>query len=122
VSIRYAHPADIERNKQAAGRTKDGDHIQRLRAAENTQPPQSRTPTPTERLLGPRPLDELPARTWQTIATAIDRYRHEHSIDDAEPHPLGPASHDARGAQRQRLLRLAAQLAPHHIDELDPPP
>ncbi len=70
----------------------------------------------------PRPLDELPARTWQTIATAIDRYRHEHSIDDAEPHPLGPASHDARGAQRQRLLRLAAQLAPHHFDELDPSP
>ena len=122
LSIRYAHPADIERNKQAAGRIEDHEHIQRLRAAaEHSQRLQSQTPTPTERLLGPRPLDELAARTWQTLAMAIDRYRDAHRIDDADPHPLGPASDDARGAQRRRPLRLAAQLAPHDIDELDPP-
>lgn len=104
VSVMLAAAADIERNKNAAGREKDAEHIELLGAKGGRT-----LPGRGEQLLGPRPQAPAPARRWEAVSAMVDRYCEQYGLALPEPAERPPGAPQQLSDWR-RVTRMVDQV------------
>lgn len=117
VTVLLAGSADIERNKNAAGREKDELHIELLNARGGRIEPGR-----AEQLLGPRPEEPGAGRRWDAVGAMVDRYCGQYDLELPEPLERPPSAPEQLSDWRRvtRMIDQTRDAAQPDLRGLDP--